>query len=85
MSNWSPPSVPRSWLVTGLGLWIIWFAYSYVIVQQLALGLFPLFLFGGVYVVWRFLVAFEGIADGLQRIADQQERGGGYGEESADQ
>jgi hypothetical protein len=51
-----------------------WLLYSLIIIQQILLGLLPGFVFLGGYVAWRFLSAFEAIADGLQRIADQQER-----------
>ncbi|SFS13149.1 hypothetical protein SAMN05216559_4209 [Halomicrobium zhouii] len=73
MSEWSPPTVPRSWLLVAGVLFVLWLAYAVVIVQQILLGSLPLIAFATLYVGWRFLVAFEAIADGLQRIADQQE------------
>lgn len=74
MSHWSPPSVPRPWLAAAGVLYALVLAYSLLVAQQLLLGL----LFGvvpvSVYLLWRFLVTVEAIADALQRIARQLER-----------
>jgi len=73
MSEWSPPSVPRSWLV-GVGVaYLLVFAYAVVIAQQILFGLFLVIPFVVLYFSWRFLIAVEGITDALQRIARQYE------------
>jgi predicted tellurium resistance membrane protein TerC len=74
MSGWSPPSVPRNWLLAVGVAYALVFAYGLLVLQQLLLVLFPAVLAASVYLVWRLLVAVEAIADALQRIADQQER-----------
>lgn len=75
MSGWSPPEISREWLV-GVGVvYIALLGYSLVVVQQvLLLGLFPGLLLVSLYLLWRFLVAVEAIADALQRIAHQREQ-----------
>jgi membrane protein implicated in regulation of membrane protease activity len=75
MSNWSPPSVPRNWLVVIGAGYALLVAYSLLVVQQVLLGVVvPAVLFVSVYLTWRFLAAVEAIADALQRIAEQRER-----------
>jgi hypothetical protein len=74
MSEWSPPSVPRQWVV-GIGLvYAVVAVYSLLVIQQILLGVvIPAVLIVSSYLLWRFLVAVEAIADALQRIARQRE------------
>lgn len=75
MSEWSPPSVPRVWVIslgTVYGLLVV---YSLVVIQQILLGVVvPAVVIVSSYFLWRFLVAIEAIADALQRIARQREK-----------
>lgn len=74
MPDWSPPSISQGWLV-GIGLLsVAWLGYSLLILSQLLLGLLPGIVIGALYILWRFLVAVEAIADALQRIAHQREQ-----------
>jgi len=75
MPGWSPPSVPREWLV-GIGVaYAALFGYGLLVAQQILLfGLFPAVFLVSVYFLWRFLAAVEAIADALQRLARQRER-----------
>jgi len=74
MSEWSPPSVPRQW---GVGIRLVYAlvaVYSLMVIQQFLLGVvIPAVLIVSSYLLWRFLVAVEAIADALQRIARQRE------------
>ena len=73
MSEWSPPTVRRSWLVVfGIGYLLV-LAYTVVIAQGILLGILIGVLCGALYLGWRFLAAIEAIADAHQRIARQQE------------
>lgn len=74
MSEWSPRSVPRQWVV-GIGLvYALVATYSLLVIQQILLGVVvPAALIVSSYILWRFLVAVEAIADALQRIARQRE------------
>lgn len=74
MAGWSPPSPSQLVLATVALLGVAVLAYSVLIQGAVLIGLFPLALVVGGYVVWRFLVALEAIADGVHRIADQRER-----------
>jgi 4-hydroxybenzoate polyprenyltransferase len=71
MSGWSPPTVPRQWLVLGIVAYLAVLAYAVLIAGQLLLGLLPGLLLAGLYFAWRFLLAFEAIADAQQRLADR--------------
>ena len=69
MSDWSPPTLSRGQLagiVVGL---LAVAAYSLVIAQQLLLVIVPAVAVAVAYLVWRFVVAVEAIADALQRLA----------------
>ena len=69
MSDWSPPTLSRGQLagiVVGL---LAVAAYSLVIVGQLLLVIVPAVAVVAAYLVWRFVVAVEAIADALQRLA----------------
>ena len=69
MSDWSPPTLSRGQLAgTVVGLLAV-AAYSLVIVQQLLLVIVPAVAVAVAYLVWRFVVAVEAIADALQRLA----------------
>ena len=74
MSDWSPASLPRNWLVATAALSLLFVAYSVVVTQRVLLALFPLFGLLSLYLLWRLIVAVEGIADAQQRLADQRER-----------
>ena len=75
MSDWSPPSIPREWLAGIAVLYAVLLAYSLVVVQEVLLfGLFPGMALASLYLLWRFLVAVEAIADALQRIAHEREK-----------
>jgi len=76
MADWSPPSIPRSWLIAIVVFYIAFLAYSLVIAGQLLLGVFPAFIIVFLYIIWRVLAAVEAIADAQQRIASQQEENG---------
>ncbi|MCG1003708.1 MULTISPECIES: hypothetical protein [Halobacterium] len=65
MSDYSPPSLPRSWTVALVALLAAAFAYSVLIVHQLLLGLLPTLLVGVGYYAWRVLAALEAIAGAL--------------------
>jgi hypothetical protein len=74
MSGWSPPSIPREWLAVVAVAYLLLLGYSLIVVQEvLVLGLFPGMALVSLYLLWRFLVAIEAIADALQRIARQRE------------
>lgn len=73
MSGWSPPSVPRNWLVVALALYAVVLAYAVVIVQRFLLAALVGALVASSYFLWRFLRAFEAIADAQQRMASAQE------------
>lgn len=69
MSDWSPPTLSRGQLAgIAVGLLAV-AAYSLVIVQQLLLVIVPAVAVAVAYLVWRFVVAVEAIADALQRLA----------------
>lgn len=74
MANWSPPSIPQRWLVVSALLFVLLVGYSVIVVQQILLAVFPAFGAVALYLLWRFIVAFEAIADAQQRIAEQQEQ-----------
>ncbi|MCD2199926.1 hypothetical protein LPA44_08460 [Halobacterium sp. KA-4] len=62
MSDYSPPSLPRSWTVAIVALLVAVFAYSVLIAHQPLLGLLPAFVAGVGYFAWRLLAALEAIA-----------------------
>lgn len=73
MAGWSPPQVPREWLL-GIGLvYVAFLAYSVLIAQQILFGVYIGVVAVSLYLGWRFLRAIEAIADALQRIARQRE------------
>ena len=76
MPGWSPPSVPRTALVTAAVLYAVVLVYLVLIRGTILLGLFPGLVAVVLYVVWRFLAALEAVADGVHRIADEHEREG---------
>lgn len=73
MSDWSPPSISRNWLVAIALFYILFLAYSVLIAGQLLLGVLPGFVIVFLYFLWRGLVAVEAIADAQQRMASQQD------------
>ena len=75
MTGWSPPSPPRALLAGAAVVWLVLLAYAILIQGSILIGLLPGVLVVATYVIWRFLVALEAIADGVHRIADQRERG----------
>lgn len=74
MSGWSPPSVPRNWLLIAAVLYALVLAYSLLIVQEVLVALFLGVLVASLYLLWRVLRAFEAIADAQQRRAAAAER-----------
>ena len=69
MSDWSPPTLSRGQLA-GIVVGLLAVAtYSLVIVGQLLLVIVPAVAVAVAYLVWRFVVAVEAIADALQRLA----------------
>ena len=73
MSDWSRPRLSRP-VIVGLSIcYVLVLAYSLVIAGQILLGLLIGAVFGVVYLGWRFLAAFEAIADALQRLAKHRE------------
>jgi len=76
MTGWSPPSPPAA-LVAGVAvLALAWLVYAVLVQGSFLLGLLPVLVLAALYVLWRFLVALEAVADGLHRIADEDEREG---------
>lgn len=75
MSDWSPATVPRPWLVALGLLYVLLLGYAVLVAQVLLGGLLAGALGLVLYLAWRFVVAVEGIADAQQRIADRRERG----------
>jgi hypothetical protein len=74
MSEWSRPRLSRPWLV-GIGIcYLLVFAYAFVIAGQILFAIWIGVFCGVVYLGWRFVAAFEAIADALQRIAYQREQ-----------
>lgn len=74
MSGWSPPSLSREWRI-GIALFYVFlFVYFLIFLQRLLTGIFVGSLIGLCYIVWRFLIATEAIADALHRIAHQREQ-----------
>lgn len=74
MADYSPPSLSHEWFVGIVLLYVLLLAYLALVVQQLLLGIIPGIAIGFFYLMWRFLVAVEAIADALQRLAQQREK-----------
>jgi hypothetical protein len=87
MADWSPPTVPRPWLVTAVVLYAAVVAYGVLIAGQLLLTVFPGLLVVGLYLLWRFVVAVEAIADAQQRLANHRTEAGRHpgGDDSDDE
>ena len=75
MTGWSPPSIPRRWLALVATLYAVVLAYAVLIQGSFLLGALPGVVAVATYVLWRFLVALEAIADGVHRIADDGDGG----------
>jgi hypothetical protein len=73
MSGWSPPSPPRAVLAGAAVVCAVFFLYMVLIQVEILLGVLPGVVLVATYVLWRFLVALEAIADGVHRIADSRE------------
>jgi hypothetical protein len=74
MSGWSPPSPsPVLLALAGVGFFVV-LGYAVLVQGAILIGLLPGVLVVAAYVLWRFLVALEAVADGVHRIADQRER-----------
>jgi predicted tellurium resistance membrane protein TerC len=80
MADWSPPTVPRAWLVTAVVLYAVVIAYGVLIAGQFLLTVFPGLLVVGLYLLWRFVVAVEAIADAQQRLANHHTGAGRHPE-----
>jgi hypothetical protein len=74
MSGWSPPSPSPAVAVTLAFGWLLVLAYSLLLLQNSLAGVLPGLLIAAGYYAWRLLAAVEAAADGLQRLADEQER-----------
>ncbi|WP_232702862.1 hypothetical protein [Halobacterium wangiae] len=74
MSDWSPASIPSHWLGLIVLLYVLLLGYSVLVIHQPLLVIWFGMLFVSLYLLWRFLVAVEGIADALQRIAESEEQ-----------
>lgn len=73
MSGWSPPRLPRSWLV-GLAVgYLLFVSYAVIIAQQFLFAVVLGIALVSTYLLWRFIRAVEAIADALQRIADSRD------------
>lgn len=73
MSGWSPPSPPVALLAGTTAVWLVLLVYAALVQGSILLGLLPGLGLAVLYVLWRFLVALEAIADGVHRIADARE------------
>lgn len=73
MADWSPPSIPRPWLVAIVGVSVLLLAYSILVAGQVLLGVLPGLLLVILYFLWRGLAALEAIADAQQRMAARRE------------
>ncbi|SEH59840.1 hypothetical protein SAMN05192561_11117 [Halopenitus malekzadehii] len=74
MTSQSPPSLPRSWTAAVIILGTLILGYSVIIAGQILLGVIPVLLLVLLYLLWRFVVAVESIADAQQRLAARRER-----------
>ncbi|SDY40325.1 hypothetical protein [Halopenitus persicus] len=74
MSDRSPPPNSRRWLPVIALLSVLIIGYALIIAGQILLGLIPVLGLVLLYLVWRFVVAVEEIADAHQRLAAHQER-----------
>lgn len=74
MADSSPPPIPRSWAATIIVLYVLFLLYSILLAGSPLLGLLPALIIIPLYLLWRFLVAIEAIADAQQRIAHQQDQ-----------
>jgi hypothetical protein len=71
MSDWSPPSLSPV-VTAGLAIgWLLAFAYSMLVLQNILAGVLPGLIIASGYYAWRLLVAVEAAADGLQRLATE--------------
>lgn len=73
MSEWSRPQLSRPLLVGISICYLLVFAYAFVIAGEILFAIWIGVFCGVVYLSWRFVVAFEAIADALQRLARQRE------------
>ena len=60
-------------IVAGLAVWLLWLAYSLLVLQNVLFGVVPGLLVVVGYFAWRLLLAVEELADGVRRLADAQE------------
>ncbi|WP_280536387.1 hypothetical protein [Halopenitus sp. POP-27] len=74
MTSQSPTSLPRSWTAAVIILGTLILGYSVIIAGQILLGVIPILLLVLLYLLWRFVVAVEAIADAQQRLAARRER-----------
>lgn len=73
MTQWSAET-RKGWLIGVVGVTVVWLLAALFAVQEFfILGIYPIMLLGGGYFLWRFLVAFEAIADAQQRMARELE------------
>lgn len=73
--NQSSPPRPSSQFIAIIGVFCLAFlVYAILAMGNPLVGLFPVFAAIVFYFWWRFLLAVETIADGLQRLATHHER-----------
>lgn len=72
MSEWSPPTLPRPWLAGIALLYVLLLGYLLVVLQQPLIGVVLGVFLASIYLVWRFLVALEAIAEAQQRLARRE-------------
>ncbi|QHS15832.1 hypothetical protein GWK26_00980 [haloarchaeon 3A1-DGR] len=74
MSDRSPPPNAKRWLPVIALLSVLIIGYALIIAGQILLGLIPVLGLVLLYLVWRFVVAVEEIADAHQRLAAHREQ-----------
>ena len=74
MSDRSPPPNSQRWLPVIALLSVLIIGYALIIAGQILLGLLPVLGLVLLYLVWRFVLAIEAIADAHQRLAAHRER-----------
>lgn len=69
----SPEPPDTRWLRVALAvLAVLVLAYSVLIVTEPLLGVVVVLVIAGAYLAWRFVYAFERIADALETVADER-------------
>lgn len=71
MENVARTKLPKKPLAGIIALYAVVFAYFLMIAQQLLIGILLGVVVIFLYILWRFLIALEAIADAHQRIANE--------------